>query len=814
MNLNKLSPRLVSGIFIALFFGVALFIRAYLPYDAVFGGEWLKFTSPDAYYHMRLVDNLVNHFPNRILFDPYVNFPQGKFLDISPFFHWFMGGIIWLIGLGSPTQHTVDMVGVYFPAVLGALTVIPVYFIGKELFGRWAGIISAGLLAILPGEFLGRSILGFTDHHVAEVLFTTTSIMFLILAIKTSRERQLTFSHLWHRDWTTISRPMIYSLLAGIFLGIYLISWLGALLFVFIIAIYFIIQFIIDHLRRNSTDYLCLIGVIPFIVTLIIYATVYTPVIHRTPSLISLGIALLIPIVLSIVSRQMANRGIRPAYYPIALLGLAGIGLVIFRFSFPSQWTLMWTGFDIFNPSGPITIIEMQPLLSPQGSFTTLLAWHMFATSFYISLISIGLLIYIVTKRDDTAISILVVWSLIILAATLGQRRFAYYFAVNVALLTGYLSWLVLRFVSLLTDYLSTRKEFDTFKGVMVKLLETQRIEEPLVETQQVEIQQVETRKARKKKKARPKRKYEGEVNPTIRYINMSVAVIVIFFLVFFPNIRQAVTVAQQPQFAPSDAWCSSLNWLGENTPEPFGDPGYYYQRYERPLSLERYQYPESARAITAWGDYGYWILRIAHRLPNITPGPGGGSVARFFLSQDESSAEEMARNLKSSYVVIDRMTTVDKFYAIAEWAGLKRSQFYDYYFIPQEGDKLVRIPLFYPEYYSSLVVRLYNFDGQAVTPEDSKVISYENLTLPDGETARVVTDVQSFPSYEEAVAYISNQESENYRIVNDNPFSSPVPLTAVENYRLIHNSDEQTVISGIGVTIPEVKIFEYMGAD
>jgi len=36
------------------------------------------------------------------------------------------------------------------------------------------------------------------------------------------------------------------------------------------------------------------------------------------------------------------------------------------------------------------------------------------------------------------------------LAATLGQRRFAYYFAVNLALLSGYLFWLILKYTGLI----------------------------------------------------------------------------------------------------------------------------------------------------------------------------------------------------------------------------------------------------------------------------------------------------------------------------------------------------------------------------
>ena len=104
-----------------------------------------------------------------------------------------------------------------------------------------------------------------------------------------------------------MARPVIYSLLAGIFLAIYLLSWQGALLFVFIIATYFIIQFIIDHLKRRSTDYLCLVGVIFFLVALLIFLPASPGALYS----VSLVIALLIPLALSGVSRLMAGRRLR-----------------------------------------------------------------------------------------------------------------------------------------------------------------------------------------------------------------------------------------------------------------------------------------------------------------------------------------------------------------------------------------------------------------------------------------------------------------------------------------------------------------------
>ena len=152
-------------------------LRVVPPYDHVFGSEWIKFTSIDAYWQMEQVDKLAPDPLN-------ATFPMRAELS---FFHWFLVGTIWVIGLGSPTQHTIDTVAVYFPVVLGALTVIPVYFLGKVMFGQLAGVVAASLIAVLPGEWLGRSSLGFTDHHVLEVLLTTTALLFVVLAIRGKR---------------------------------------------------------------------------------------------------------------------------------------------------------------------------------------------------------------------------------------------------------------------------------------------------------------------------------------------------------------------------------------------------------------------------------------------------------------------------------------------------------------------------------------------------------------------------------------------------------------------------------------------------
>lgn len=786
----RISPRFISGPLVALFFGISLFIRARLPYDRVFVDNWIKFTSNDAYRQMRLVDNLVHNFPNLHSFDPYLIYPGGSFVGSGiRFFNWLLAAITWVIGGGAPTEHTIDVIGVYFPAVLGALIVIPVYLLGKELFGRWAGVFAAALIAIMPGEFLGRSILGFTDHHVAEALFTTVIMLFLIMAVKSAGLTGLGFSKLKRKENI---RPLVYSLLSGFSLGIYLLTWQGGLLFVFIIFLYFIIQSVIDHIRGRATDYLVIISAALFIMT----AIVFLPFYFSTFYLVPLIIALLTPFVLNRLSRLLTVIGVKPAFFPLAMAGLGIVGLSLLYLILPAMVTGMLSQFSVFTPTGTeLTTLEMQPLFKPSGAWSTEIAWGNFTTSLLLirslpipglGIIALGILIYLVIKQGNAEKTVLVVWSLMILAATIGQRRFGYYFSVNMALLTGYLCWQALRTVSLR----------ETIPGKIWEKTEGLKI---------------------------------------IRWGIVAPALLaVIYFVAFHWNVEPARQVAQSARFAPSNAWVSSLDWMRDNTPEPFGDPDFYYSletntRYRSLAELKRmypntggdpefyykleesYPYPESAYGVMAWWDYGYWITRIAHRIPNANPAQDPDaitSVATFFTSQDKDVAGAIADELKSAYIIIDNETSTSKFWAVATWAGLEPSDYIDVYWVPR-GNQLVPVRLFSAEYYHSIVSRLYNFDGEAIDAQQPIVISYQAKTNQNGENYKELTFAQDFASYQEAQDFISSQESGDYKIVGANPLVSPVPLEALDNYHLVYSSDNLIQLSET-TAVAEVKIFEY----
>jgi Uncharacterized membrane protein, required for N-linked glycosylation len=527
-NKRRFSPPVIAVIALLIIAGISLYIRIKLPYDQVFVDGTVWFRGVDAWYHMRLVDNLLHHFPHVISFDPYTFYPHGCTVPWPPFFDWLVAGIAWLVGVGSPSQHTIDAVGAYVPAILGTLTIIPVYFIGKELFNRWVGVISAALVAILPGEFLNRSLLGFTDHHVAESLFTAVTIMFLILAIKRAREREITFAHLANRNWTIIRSPLIYTVLAGIFLGIYLLTWVGGLLLVFIISVWLVIQFVIDHLRRKSTDYLCIIGVLTFFISFIMVLPFISRGGLKTIYHASFLVAILAPIALSGISRLMRRRPIKPAYYPLALVGLVGIAFAVFHAINPSLLHSMLSRFTIFTPRGvALTILEVHPLLLPYGHFSLKIAWLNFTTSFFISFIAFGWLIYRNIKEESADKTLFLVWSVIMLIAVLGQRRFSYYYAINAALLTGYFAWRVLDFAGL---------------------------KQLLARPKQI----VKTYMTKKAKKKGAKAKQKTFLQPRATWVRVILAGIAIFFLIFFPNIGKAQALASEPSLI-TESWYSSL---------------------------------------------------------------------------------------------------------------------------------------------------------------------------------------------------------------------------------------------------------------
>ncbi len=711
----KLPILLVLGAIVA----VALVLRIVPAYNQVITPDGVRFAGSDAYYQMRLVDIIANNFPRLGNFDPYGQYPSGMGFGAIYFFPWLIGAIAWLLGHGSPSQELIDLVGAYAPAVLGALVVLPVFFIARAWFNKWVGLIAAALVAILPGEFLGRSTLGYTDQHILEVLLFTTAVMSVVLALK-----------------STGLKSIVYALAGGILVSLYILTWIGALLLVFIFGVYLMTQFVLNHVKREDNRHLAMIGLCLFIVPLGVSLLMNVGMLARGAFL---GVCLAVVGAWGL-SEGMTALKLTPRVYAAIVVGVVGLSIGVLRLLSPALFSSVADAFSMFAPSATLrTTLEAQP-------FSFSLVWGNFSTDFYLALVGLCGLIYFAVKRGDSSKILLLVWSIVMLVATIQQRRFAYYFAVNVALLASYTLWLMV-------DWLALRGTRTVKKGT--KLI-----------------------------------KVAQKPSPAILFT----VSIIVFLVGFVWNISPALAATKQAGFRVTDGWNNALVWLKTSTTEPIGDSDAYYRVHDR-----SYKYPSSAYGVLAWWDYGYWITRIAHRIPNANPSQEASAVenvAAYLVAQDEKTGSELAKAMGTKYIVIDADTVGAKFWAITKWAGKQPSDYFGVYLLEGGAKQIV---LFYPEYYCSLGVRLYNFNGQGVTSVKPVVISYRPVATDAGMFYGQVLSSKEFSSYPEAQSYVSKQKSGNWRIVSADPMVSPVPLEALGGYELIHGSN--------------VKIFEFLGA-
>ena len=58
-------------------FVVALYLRIRLPYANSIQAGSIVISDFDPYYHLRIIENTIQHFPNVLAFDPYLDYPTG-----------------------------------------------------------------------------------------------------------------------------------------------------------------------------------------------------------------------------------------------------------------------------------------------------------------------------------------------------------------------------------------------------------------------------------------------------------------------------------------------------------------------------------------------------------------------------------------------------------------------------------------------------------------------------------------------------------------------------------------------------------------
>ena len=125
----------------------------------------------------------------------------------------------------------------YFPAFMGGMTVLAMYFLGTELLDRRCGLLAAFFLAFSPGH-MGRTVAGFFDNETIGVFATLMTFFFFLKAMRTGK--------------------ISFSVLAGLFSGYLGLSW-GGFRFVFLI-IPIVVLILILIKKYNGKVFIAFIG--------------------------------------------------------------------------------------------------------------------------------------------------------------------------------------------------------------------------------------------------------------------------------------------------------------------------------------------------------------------------------------------------------------------------------------------------------------------------------------------------------------------------------------------------------------------------
>ncbi|EQD77619.1 Oligosaccharyl transferase STT3 subunit family, partial [mine drainage metagenome] len=156
-----------------------------------------------------------------------------------------------------------------FDAVFGALLIVPVYLLAKDVFGKKTGFLSAFVYTLIPSN-LSSGVLTDGRMHTPELIFAFFAIYFFEKAVRlSSKERIISnfFEIKSYYRWTIkyVKNNLLsteYGILAAISYGALMLSWQGAAYILAIIAIYVVVQLIFNMFTKKNTGYLTFISAV------------------------------------------------------------------------------------------------------------------------------------------------------------------------------------------------------------------------------------------------------------------------------------------------------------------------------------------------------------------------------------------------------------------------------------------------------------------------------------------------------------------------------------------------------------------------
>jgi Uncharacterized membrane protein, required for N-linked glycosylation len=594
----------------------------------------VTFRGNDPWYHFRQTSYLLDNFPWTMPFDPLTNYPSGTTSpQFGTLYDQIVSGFILLTSFGNPSGEYAGLIMLIAAPVFTAAAAVPAYYIAARFAGRGPALAGIAVFALLPGTILNYSLVGFYDHHAAEVFFQTLGVLGFVVALSVAQREQPVWELIADRDLDALRRPLAYSVAAGVAAALYMWAWPPGVLLVGFTGIFFAVKLTSDVYHGSSPEPIAFVGAVSMTVTgLLMFVPLDQFTIGSATSnsllhvILPLGVAFGC-VFLGILARVWEAREIDTSLYPVAVGGILAVLTGLFSSFVQSLSSSLVSRVGFSASATAQTVGEAAPPLARQSAFNFIYTEYGLAfftaviaaivvlarplirsddirdTGYVVGSLAIIGLIYLATPvfetiagvfgtswqiiglliasgilvgatlrhRYDAAELYLIVWAAFITSAAFTQVRFNYYLAVVVAVFTAIFVGQVFGYLDVAATGESLQTSIQSLKGwqVMVAVAVLLVVTAPLL----------------------------------------------------VPFAGSAWATADRNGPGGVTQWQDSLEWMSSETPQP-GELGgadnamEHYGTYDRPDNGD-FDYPEGAYGVQSWWDYGHWITVHGERIPN-----------------------------------------------------------------------------------------------------------------------------------------------------------------------------------------------------
>ncbi|MFA6225112.1 MAG: oligosaccharyl transferase, archaeosortase A system-associated [Methanoregula sp.] len=782
LNLKNRRTYLIIGL-VALFSLFALWLRL-LPMFMMGKTDILMMVgSDDPLYNLRQVEQLLANNLAYSWFEPMTLYPSGSTIYWGPLFPMIIAFCCMIAG--ATTRPEIIAVGLVIPTIMAAATVAIMYWVGKTCEDWKTGLLASGFTAIVTGQFFYRSLYGYMDHHIAEVLFSTIFCLFYMYTLHSEKEAKIDLKNIH-----TYKKTVVFSALAGIayLLGLFVMPTM--ILFAMIAGIFTVIQFVIDVHKNRTSEYLVIINFVVFALAslgLVLFGSKDPGMGLSTYSIghIFAYIGLIAGTgLLYLIARYL--KGKEWYFYPVTLLGCGIFFTVVLFVISPTLFNLLIVNLFAFFGQAPVT-----DTVQEARGWASALAWMTFNYGLILMVGGIRVMAYNNLRDEHPEQVFALVWSLIILFSTWQHVRYEYYLAINIALLSA-----------VCVSFVWTIGRDDIYR-LKSGLSHDTEPDDPADEA---------STRGKKPKKSTKKSAGHSQSN----YLMVGLVVIIAGLGIFFAytSVSLSYSNAVSNPINMNQDWRESLDWMGNNTP----DTGVNYYTLFNPKT---FTYPAGSYGVMSWWDYGHMITYISKRIPNANPFQQGvageNGAAAYFMSTSEDNANDILDTVGTRYVITDIEMDTGKFWAMATWynSTLATAPYQMTLLTTGQNNPNSYEPalLNMQPYYLTTVSRLHNFDGSMTPASTIYYIEYADpkitkVTLP------VITAAEAMNASEakRRVDEYNLKAPDGYHAVALSP-SITLPLDtvpALRHYRLVHESPSN-VFSAKTPDVKYVKVFEYV---